>query len=265
MNDCLSNPLKEFRKVNVDLSVDLVKKALKYGVRRFIYISTIKVNGELTNKNAPFTPEISSTRHDLLCKLSVQSQFNKDVDPYTLSKFEAEKKLKEACRKTSLELVIIRPPLVYGKGVKGNFETMMKIIHKSNIIPLGDIRNQRSLVYVGNLVSLIDKCIVHPNAANQTFLVSDGNDISTSKLILYLSKIINKNSKLYKIHSLILKVLLYLFKKNNIYSRLCESLQVDITNTIETLDWSPPFDTEKSLYRTAEFWLNDNHSKFNKK
>lgn len=167
MNDYAANPMTEFRKVNVDGTLNLAMQAAKAGVKRFIFISSVKVNGEYTLIGMPFTEESAANPQD----------------PYGVSKFEAEQGLFMIAQQTGMEVVVIRPPLVYGAGVKANFASMMRAVKRCIPLPLGAIHNKRSFVYVGNLVSLILRCVDHPAAANQVFLVSDDHDLSTTELL----------------------------------------------------------------------------------
>jgi UDP-glucose 4-epimerase len=167
MNDDSLDPLTEYRRVNVDGTLNLAKQAANSGVKRFIYISSIKVNGESTVLGKPFRFDDTPSPED----------------PYGLSKAEAEAGLLKIGAETGMEIVIIRPPLVYGKGVKGNFASLLKFTPKRLPLPLGCINNKRSMVFVQNLVDLIVTCIDHPCAANQVFLVSDDEDLSTSDLL----------------------------------------------------------------------------------
>lgn len=167
MSDKVADPLAEFRKVNVDGTLNLARQAVGAGVKRFIFISSIKVNGESTAPGKPYSAESQPA----------------PVDPYGISKLEAELALRELAAETGMEVVIIRPPLVYGPGVKANFLSMMRWLSKGIPLPLGAIQNRRSLVALDNLVDLIATCVEHPAAANQTFMVSDGEDLSTRQLL----------------------------------------------------------------------------------
>ncbi|MCO4822895.1 MAG: NAD-dependent epimerase/dehydratase family protein, partial [Flavobacteriaceae bacterium] len=164
MHDDSQEPLEAFRQVNVEGTLNLARQAAVKGVKRFIYISSIKVNGETTLPKKPFTAEDT----------------NVPIDPYGLSKYEAEKGLLKLSQQTDMEVVIIRPPLVYGPGVKANFSAMLNLIKKGLPMPFGTIDNQRSLIALDNLVSFITHCISHPKAANEIFLISDGVDVSTT-------------------------------------------------------------------------------------
>ena len=167
MQDEVDDPLAEYRRVNVDGTLNLARQAAAAGVKRFIFISSIKVNGEQTPLGQPFTADDRPVPEDA----------------YGISKWEAEQSLQQLAAKTGMELVVIRPPLVYGPGVKGNFASMIKLVAKGLPLPFGAIHNQRSLVAIDNLVDMIITCIVHPAAANQVFLAGDGHDLSTTELL----------------------------------------------------------------------------------
>jgi nucleoside-diphosphate-sugar epimerase len=221
----------EYRKTNVDLSLSLAKQALECGVKRFIFISSIKVNGESTLENESF-------RFD-----DVPSP----ADAYGFSKCEAEIALTEIIKGSNMELTIIRSPLIYGKFVKGNFESLIKLIHKRLPLPLAGINNKRSMVSIQNLVNLISVCVNHPNAANKTFLVSDDHDLSISELLIKLGNISDRPARLFKCPLIVLKVFALLFGKINNYNSLTGSLQVDISFTKETLNWFPPVSIDVGL------------------
>ena len=231
MNDSSLSPLDEYRKVNVDATMNLARQAASAGVKRFIYLSSIKVNGERTYPNEPF-------------RSSDQPQ---PEDPYGVSKLEAELGLKEIALDTGMELVIIRPPLVYGPGVKGNFASLLKLTMKRLPLPLGRISNKRSMVSVQNLVDLIVTCIDHPNAANQTFLVSDDEDLSTSDLFRRLGSAARLPARLINIPVGVLRFFARLVGKEIAIDRLTGSLQVDISHTKQVLDWKPPYTVDEGL------------------
>lgn len=239
MHDTSDAPLKEFRKVNTHATINLARQAAVSGVRRFIYLSSIKVNGESTSPGKPFTAEDVYT----------------PTDPYGLSKYEAEKGLLETAKKSGLEVVIIRPPLVYGPGVKANFQSMMNWLNKGIPLPLGSINNIRSLVSLDNLVDLIVTCIDHPAASNQIFLVSDGEDVSTPELLRRMSNALGKSAHLLPVPVLILELAAALLGKRAVAQRLCGSLQVDISKTRNLLDWTPPVSVDVALSRTAQYFL----------
>lgn len=236
MNDKVADPLAEFRKVNVDGTLNLARQAVIAGVKRFIFISSIKVNGESTAPGKPYSAESQPA----------------PVDPYGISKLEAELALRALAAETGLEVVIIRPPLVYGPGVKANFRSMMRWLSKGIPLPLGAIHNRRSLVALDNLVDLIATCTEHPAAANQTFLVSDGEDLSTSQLLRRMGGALGRPARLLPIPAWLLETGARLVGKRALAQRLCGSLQVDIGKTRELLNWSPPLGVDEALRRAAE-------------
>ncbi|MHA6236551.1 UDP-glucose 4-epimerase family protein [Pseudomonas fluorescens group sp. PF-69] len=238
------NELAMFRKINVDGTLALARHAAESGVQRFIYISSIKVNGETTEGGKAFAADDDP----------------KPLDPYGVSKYEAEEGLKRLCKETGMELVIIRPPLVYGPGVKANFLSMMNLLSKGLPLPFGSIRNKRSLVAIGNLVDLIVTCIEHPAAADQTFMVSDGQDLSTTELLRYLARAMDKKPYLVPVPRRLLIYVACVLGKQAIAQRVCGSLQVDIEKNREILGWSPPVAVEKAMLQTARFYL-DNQKK----
>lgn len=242
MHDTATDPLTEFRRTNTAATLNLAQQAATAGVRRLIYLSSIKVNGETTESGQPFMTEETSSSGAAL-------------DPYGQSKQEAEQGLRLVAQQTGLEVVIIRPPLVYGVGVKGNFQSMMNWLHKGIPLPLGKIYNQRSLVALGNLVDLITICINHPAAANQTFLVSDGEDLSTTELLQRLSRALGKPDRLLPIPQGWLETALTLVGKRAIAQRLCGNLQVDISKTRDLLGWTPPVSVDEALRQTAQAYL----------
>lgn len=237
-NDSAVDPLSEFRWVNVEGTLRLAQRAAEAGVKRFIFISSIKVNGESSQPGKPFTAD----------------DYPNPLDPYGVSKYEAEEALKQLGRDTGMEVVVIRPPLVYGPGVKANFLTMLGWLNKGIPLPLGAIRNQRSLVAIANLVSLIVTCIDHPAAANQTFLVSDGEDLSTTQLLRRLSQALGKPARLVPLPEWILKLAASILGKQEIAQRLCGSLQVDISKNRELLGWTPPINMDKALLQAAGYY-----------
>jgi nucleoside-diphosphate-sugar epimerase len=239
MNETAIDALAEFRKVNVEGTLGLAQRAAKSGVKRFIFISSIKVNGESTLPGKPFKADDRPNPQD----------------PYGVSKYEAEEALKQLGRATGMEVVIIRPPLVYGPGVKANFLSMLNWLNKGIPLPLGAIRNQRSLVNIGNLVSLVVTCIDHPTAANQTFLVSDGEDLSTTQLLRRLSRALGKPARLLPVPEWLLTLTASALGKKAIAQRICGSLQVDINKNRELLGWTPPVNMDKAMRQTAGHYL----------
>lgn len=226
--------LKACRAVNVDATVNLARQAARQGVKRFIFLSSIKVNGESTT-DEPFTVE----------------HLPQPEDSYAISKYEAEQQLMDLAIRTGMEVVIIRPPLVYGPGVKGNFAAMMSWLDKGLPLPLGAIHNRRSLVALDNLVDLIATCLVHPSAANELFLISDNEDISTTELLHRLSKAMKKPARLIPVPSWLISTAAYMIGKRDIARRLCGCLQIDISKTKSLLAWRPPVGLDEGLRRTA--------------
>ena len=238
MNDTSKSPLNEFRLVNTVGTLNLAENAAIAGVKRFIYISTVKVLGEQTEPGQAFKNGDS---------------FNPQ-DPYSISKVEAEVGLKLIGEAHGMEIVIIRPPLVYGKGVKGNFASLLKLARFPIPLPFGSIQNKRSLVSVENLVDLIVVCLNHPNAKNQTFLVSDDDDMSTSILFSRLADAGGYKAYIFSFPLILLSVSLRVLGKSAIYERLCGSMQVNIDYTKSRLGWKPPFKIKDSL---SSCWLVD--------
>lgn len=233
MNELAMDPLASFRAVNVGGTLALAKQAASEGVKRFIFISTIKVNGEATVSGESFHAD------DLPAP----------EDAYGLSKLEAEQGLKLLATETGMEVVIIRPPLVYGRGVKGNFGSMIKLLEKEIPLPFGAIHNKRSLVGIDNLVDLIVRCIDHPAAANQVFLAGDGQDLSTPELVRSLAMAMGKRARLIPLPTSVLNFGATLLGKRALAHRLLGSLQVDITKTRELLEWQPRHSVEEGLRR----------------
>lgn len=233
MNELAMDPLAGFRAVNVGGTLALAKQAASEGVKRLIFISTIKVNGEATVSGELFQAD------DLPAP----------EDAYGLSKLEAEQGLKLLAAETGMEVVIIRPPLVYGRGVRGNFGSMIKLVEKEIPLPFGAIHNKRSLVGIDNLVDLIVRCIDHPAAANQVFLAGDGQDLSTPELVRSLAMAMGKRTRLISLPTGVLKFGATLLGKRALADRLLGSLQVDITKTRELLEWQPRHSVEEGLRR----------------
>lgn len=239
MSDSAKDPLNEFRKINTNGTLNLAQQAADSGVKRFIYLSTIKVNGESTLPGSRFKPD---------------DEFL-PTEPYALSKYEAEQGLLKIAQESQMEIVIIRPPLVYGPEVKANFLSMMKWLHKRIPLPFGAIHNKRSLVALDNLVDLILTCIDHPAAADQVFLVSDGEDLSTTELLNHVSAALDKKPRLLRINQQLLEFILTLLGKKDLAQRLFGSLQVDICKTKELLNWIPPVSIDEELQKTAQYFL----------
>ncbi|OEO25418.1 NAD-dependent dehydratase [Pseudomonas sp. J237] len=241
MNEQSSDPLAEFRKVNVEGTLNLARQAAGAGVKRFIFISSIKVNGEQTKLGSSYQAD----------------DVPAPVDPYGVSKFEAERALNELAAQTGMEVVIIRPVLVYGPGVKANFFSMMHWLNKGVPLPFGTIYNKRSLVAIDNLVDLIVTCIDHPAAANEVFLVSDGEDLSTSELLIRMGMALAKPARLLPVPIWLLEVGALFLRKKSLAQRLCGSLQVDISKTQMLLGWVPPVSVDEALRCTAMNFLSE--------
>ena len=234
-----ADALLAYRAVNVEGTRRLAEQAALSGVERLVYLSSIKVNGEQTTTSAGFTAD----------------GIIKPVDPYGVSKWEAEQALLEIAASTGLEVVIIRPPLVYGPGVKGNFYSMLKWLSRGIPLPLGAVHNVRSLVGIDNLVYLIITCINHPAAVNQTFLVSDGEDLSTTDLLYRLGKALYKPSRLLPVSASVIELTAHWVGKQAVAKRLVGSLRVDISKTKEVLGWSPHVSVNEGLKKTADWYL----------
>lgn len=240
MNEESSDPLAEFRRVNVDGTLSLARQAAERGVRRFVFVSSIKVNGDHSQPGHPFTAD----------------QTPAPGDPYGISKWEAEAELRALSHETGMEVVIIRPPLVYGPGVRANFLAMMRWLQRGVPLPLGGVtETRRSLVFLDNLTDLIVTCIDHPAAANQTFLVSDDEDLSTAALLRRMADVLGRPARLISVPVGLIVLGAKLIGRPGIAQRLCGSLQVDIGKTKALLDWSPPFSVGEGLRRTAEHWI----------
>ena len=245
MKETASDPLAEFRKVNVESTLTLVKMAIKRRVKRFIFLSTIGVNGRNsglgTDHPEPFTEKNEPAPHS----------------PYAVSKYEAETELKKIC-KDKMELTIIRPPMIYGPGVKGNCLRLLKLVDKGLPLPFGDTGNLRSFLSLENLNSFILKCCTGSKAANQTFLVSEGKDISTTEFVRMISEGLKKRSLLYPFPNSLAKGILTMAGKSGLYDQLWGSLQIDITKARKTLNWQPSCSMEEGIRKTCE-WFQQSH------
>lgn len=235
MDETDSHPEEAFRSVNVAGTLQLARQAIAAGVRRFIFISSVKVHGDVTPPGEAFCAD------DIPCP----------ADAYGLSKWEAEKELSSLANETGLELVIIRPPLVYGPGVKANFLTLLNLVDKGIPLPLGAVDNSRSLVFIDNLVDLIITCLDHPGAINQVFLVSDSDDVSTASLIKRIARSSGTKPRVFSIPVWLLIFLSSVLGKRALTMRLCESLKVDISKTVQRLNWSPQYSLDEGLKRTV--------------
>lgn len=239
MNDRAADPIADFRRANTAGTLQLARQAASAGVRRFVYVSSIKVNGEETLPGRPFVPSVTEAPRD----------------PYGLSKYEAERALAELSRETGMEVVVVRPPLVYGPGVRANFLSMMRWIKRGVPLPLGAIDNQRSLVALDNLVDLLILCGKHPAAAGKTFLVSDCEDLSTTDLLRRMGSALGKRARLIPVPSAVLTGGAALLGRGGVARRLCGSLQVDVSETRAVLGWKPVVGVDAALAKTAAAFL----------
>jgi nucleoside-diphosphate-sugar epimerase len=239
MKETEANGLAAYRAVNTAGTRRLAEQAAAAGVRRLVYLSSIKVNGEQTVLGAPF----------------LFSDAPASEDPYGISKWEAEQALWEISKQTGLEVVVVRPPLVYGPGVKGNFLRLLNLIDKGLPLPLGAVKNLRSFIGLDNLVDLLIRCVDHPAALGQTFLVSDGQDISTPDLIRTLARMMNKPARLWPVPVPLLRAAGSLTGKRKEVERLVGSLRVDSKHTQDILGWSPPVSLEAGLQKMVDWYL----------
>jgi nucleoside-diphosphate-sugar epimerase len=237
MHDTESDPYVAFRTVNVEGTLNLARQSAAAGVKRLVFVSSVKVNGEETQPGCAYTADDVAAPED----------------PYGISKAEAEAGLRLLSHQTGMEVVIIRPPLVYGPGVKGNFSSLVSWVARGLPLPLGlATTNRRSFVGLDNLVDLILTCIDHPNATNQTFLVSDGEDLSTADLLRRIGKSLSRPARLIPVPVSILMIASRLLGKSSIAQRLLGSLQVDISKTCTLLNWKPPVSVDEGLRRAVQ-------------
>jgi nucleoside-diphosphate-sugar epimerase len=239
MTENVTDSLSAYRAINVDMTLTLARQAAVAGVRRFIYMSSVKVNGECTEDGQPFTPD----------------DIPKPEDPYGISKMEAEQALLALSKETGLEVVIIRPPLVYGPGVGANFLAMMRWVSRQLPLPLGAIHNRRSMVALSNLVDFISTCINHPNAIGQIFLISDDQDVSVTELLKKLAHALKVRSFLLPVPVIVIKCVAAALGRGAVAQRLCDNLQVDISKSKKMLDWAPPMSLDQGLQITADWYL----------
>lgn len=233
MHDTEADPLTAFRAVNVDGTLNLARQAAAAGVKRFVFVSSVKVNGEST----------------LPRRALLEVDLPNPQDAYGQSKYEAEKGLRQLSADTGMEVVVIRPPLVYGPGVKANFASLMRAVQRGWPLPLGAVHNQRSLVALDNLVDFIVTCITYPQAANQTFLISDGQDLSTTELVRGMAQAAGVPARLLPVPVWALQAGASLLGKGDAVQRLCGNLQVDISKARSLLGWVPPVSVEEGLRR----------------
>jgi nucleoside-diphosphate-sugar epimerase len=236
MQDDASDPLQIYREVNVNGTLNLARQAARAGVQRFVFVSSIKVNGESTLPGRPFSADDAP----------------EPLDPYGVSKLEAEQGLWKIEAQTGMEMVIVRPPLIYGPGVKANFASMMRWVSRGIPLPLGGIHNARSMVALDNLVDLLVTCLKHPAAAGQTFLVSDGDDVSTTDLLRRTARAMGKRALLLPVPASLLEMVGALLGRRAMVQRLCGSLQVNIDKTRSILGWAPPLSLDEGLKKAVK-------------
>lgn len=235
LNDNSPDPMLEFRNINVNGTINLAYKAAEAGVKRFIFISSVKVSGESTTSALPYNEGMEPLPEDACGQ----------------SKYEAEQALKRVASEAGLQLVIIRAPLVYGTGVTANFLHLLKLSAAPLPLPFGAIKNHRSMIYLGNLVDFIILCISHPRAANQTFLISDGYDVSLKWLISTIRKAMGRSPGLIPIPQSLFKFAGKLTDKKSFIDRLVGDLQVDSSKARQLLDWKPPYTVEQGIAKTV--------------
>lgn len=235
LHDRAANPLESFRQVNVAGSMRLAQMSVQAGVKRLVYMSSAKVHGESTPTGHPFT-ETSPTQPQ---------------DAYGISKLETEQGLRRIAESSGLELCILRPPLVYGAGVRANFEALARAVARGIPLPLGAIANQRSLVSIDNLVDLIAHCLHHPAAAHQTFMASDGEDLSTTALVQRMAWAMNRTSRLIPVPAGLFMAGAALLGQKATAQRLCGNLQVDSSKARKLLNWMPPVSVDEGLRRAV--------------
>jgi nucleoside-diphosphate-sugar epimerase len=238
MHESGADPLAEFRRINVAGTLKLARQAADEGVRRLVFISSIKVNGEGTQPGQPYSAD----------------DIPAPVDPYGISKHEAELGLAKLAEDSGLEVVIVRPPLVYGPGVKANFLSLLKFVNKGIPMPLASINNRRSMIYLGNLIDAIAACATHPRAAGQTYLVCDGEDVSTPELIKRVAAALGVSARLLPFPPELMRIAGKVIGKGPLIERLLGSLTVDVGKIKCELDWKPPYTMKQGLKETAAWF-----------
>jgi nucleoside-diphosphate-sugar epimerase len=236
-----------YNPINKEGTRNLAEQAAEAGVKRFIFLSSIKVNGESTNNEFEKINSNSQIKN-----IFTHTDIPNPMDPYSISKFEAESALWKISAKTNLDIIVVRLPLVYGKNVKGNLDRLIKIIKLGIPLPLGKIQNQRSLIGIDNLVDFVIHCIEHPNAPGKTFLISDDEDLSTSDLIKLISLSMGRNTYLFPAPIYLLKIIAKIFRKQTDYDRLIGSLKIDNSYAKKILGWKPRVNTKEGIKRIFE-------------
>ncbi len=242
MEETAGDPLSEFRRVNVEGTLRLAEDAALAGVSRFVYLSSVKVMGEATAPGQPY----------------VEDQEPRTRDPYGVSKLEAEEALKAVAAETAMEAVILRPTLAYGPFVKGNFLSLLERCEQKPTLPLAAVRNARSLIYAGNLADAVIRCLTHPAAAGEIFLVRDGEDLSTPDMIHRTSAALHAHARLWPLPPPLLRLAGMLTGRSGQVTRLLDSLTVDDGKIRRLLDWQPPYSVDQGLQATAD-WFKTRH------
>lgn len=250
MRESAADPLSEFLQVNLQGTENLARQAARAGVKRFVYVSSIKVNGEST-----LTSDSSFACGSIKQKKFIESDEPNPQTPYAISKWQAEQALHRIAQETGLEVVIVRPPLVYGPGVKGNFVSLLKTIEKGVPLPLAGAHNLRSLIYVGNLVDALIVCATHPSAAGQTYLVSDGQAVSTAELADKIAHALERPNRSFYFPPSLIRALAALAGRSEQVDKLFGSLLVNDYKIRSELGWVPPYSMEQGLRATAEWYV----------
>lgn len=235
MNDKATDPLHEFRLANTAGTMQLARQAAQCGVKRMVFVSSIKVNGEAGEFTASSQPN--------------------PMDPYGVSKFEAEQGLFEFSKQSGLEVTVLRPPLVYGPGVRANFLKLLSVVARGIPLPFGSVNNKRSLVHVGNLASAIAACVEHPNAAGKTFLVSDNADVSTAQLVREMAHALGRKPNLLPVPPALIEAAAALLGKRAAAQRLLGNLTVSPEALCDELNWTPPFTLQAGMKETVDWYL----------
>jgi nucleoside-diphosphate-sugar epimerase len=236
MRDSASDPLAEYRATNRDGTLNLATQAAAAGVKRFIFLSTIKVNGESTDGRAPFRADDTPA----------------PSDPYAISKFEAEQGLQQIAARTGMGLTILRPPLVYGPGVKGNFATLVKLVARRLPLPLAASTGKRSFVALDNLVDLVALCVTHPQASGKTLLVADAESLTPAEWVRHLGTALGKPARVIPLPVSLLTLAAFALRKPKAVQKLTAALEVDAAPTTELLGWKPPLTVDQALARLAD-------------
>lgn len=231
--------LEEYRSTNVAGTLNLAQQAAQAGVRRFIFISSVKVNGESTSSRKPYSEKDLPTPEDA----------------YGISKMEAEQGLQNIANQTGMEVVIIRPPLVYGQGVRGNFSKLLTLAKTRYPLPFGLVNNKRSMIYIGNLTDFFAHCIEHAKAANQTFLVADGEDISLSRLLRLMRISMGHFVWLVPVPTFLFRIFGIVLRRSSVVDRLIGDLQIDSSKAQQLLGWNPPFKVEQGINQTVKAFM----------